>query len=86
MSDIILMEINNGNVAIGTAFDLLLLCIKVVTFKHSVQIHWALQKSGKMELKFVVSCFGLEINSFIDEIFQKHIFAKKSLLSSIWLI
>lgn len=85
MSYIILMQINNGKVAIDGAFALLLLCIKVVAFKYSTQIHWALQNSGKMELKFIVSCFGLEINSLIDEILQKHL-CKNSLLSNIWLI
>ena len=76
MSYIILMHINKGNVAVDAAFDLLMLCIKEVTFKYSTQINWAFQNSGKMELKFTVSSFGLEINSLIDETLQKCIFAK----------
>lgn len=68
---------SDGNVIVDAAFDLLLLCIKVVMFKYSTQIHWALQNSDKVELKFIVSCFGLEINSSIDEILQKHILDKK---------
>lgn len=68
MSYIILLQIKTGTVAVDAAFDLLLLCIKVVTFKFSTQIHRALQNLCKMELKHIVSCFGLEINSLIDEI------------------
>lgn len=62
--------------AIDAAFDLLLLCTKVIAFKCSTQVDRALQNSGKKEPTFVAPCFGLEINSLIDEILQKHIFAK----------